>query len=52
VIAFNVRFLRELLDVVHEPSVALETNANNTPGMLRPVGDENFVHVIMPMHLG
>jgi len=52
VIAFNVRFLRELLDVVREQHVALETNANNTPGMLKQVGDEDFVHVIMPMHLG
>jgi DNA polymerase-3 subunit beta len=51
-IAFNVRFLREVLDVIKAPSVALETNANNTPGVIRPVGDENFTHVIMPMHLG
>jgi len=52
VIAFNVRYLREVLEVVKAPSVALETNANSTPGMLRPVGDDNFQHVIMPMHLG
>jgi DNA polymerase-3 subunit beta len=52
VIAFNVRFLREVLDVIKTPSVALETNANNTPGMLHPVGEDNFQHVIMPMHLG
>jgi len=51
-IAFNVKFLREVLDVIHTPNVALETNNNNAPGVLRPVGDENFVHVIMPMHLG
>ncbi|PKO00632.1 MAG: DNA polymerase III subunit beta [Chloroflexi bacterium HGW-Chloroflexi-4] len=51
-IAFNVRFLREVLDVIKAPSVALETNANNTPGVVRPVGDDNFTHVIMPMHLG
>lgn len=51
-IAFNVRFLREVLDVIKAPSVALETNANNTPGVIRPVGDDNFTHVIMPMHLG
>jgi DNA polymerase-3 subunit beta len=51
VIAFNVKFLREVLDVIKTPSVALETNANNTPAMLRPVGDESFQHVIMPMHL-
>ena len=51
VIAFNVRYLREALDVIHSPNVALETNANNTPAMLRPVGDDGFQHVIMPMHL-
>ncbi|MBP9040753.1 MAG: DNA polymerase III subunit beta [Anaerolineaceae bacterium] len=51
-IAFNVKFLREVLDVIHSPNVSLETNANNSPGVIRPVGDENFVHVIMPMHLG
>jgi DNA polymerase III subunit beta len=52
IVAFNVRYLRELLDVVKGASVALETNASNTPGMLRPVGNEDFKHVIMPMHLG
>ena len=52
VIAFNVLFLREVLDIIKTPSVALETNANNTPGLLKPVGDDNFQHVIMPMHLG
>ena len=51
-IAFNVKFLREVLDVIHTPNVALETNANNSPGVIKPVGDDNFVHVIMPMHLG
>ena len=51
-IAFNVKFLREVLDVIRTSSVALETNASNTPGVIHPVGDDNFVHVIMPMHLG
>ena len=51
-IAFNVKFLREVLDVMRAPNVALETNTNNAPGVIRPVGDDNYVHVIMPMHLG
>jgi len=51
VIAFNVRFLREVLDVIRTPNVALETNANNSPALIRPVGDDGFQHVIMPMHL-
>jgi DNA polymerase-3 subunit beta len=51
-IAFNVRYLREVLDIIKTPSVALETNANNTPATLKPIGEDEFVHVIMPMHLG
>ncbi len=59
-IAFNVRFLREVLDVIRTPNVALETTANNLPGVIRPVespdnplaGQGEFLHVIMPMHLG
>lgn len=51
VIAFNVKYLREVLEVVRTPNVALETNAHNTPGLIRQVGEEAFQHVIMPMHL-
>jgi DNA polymerase-3 subunit beta len=51
-IAFNVKFLREALEVIRTPNVALETSAPNAPGVVRPVGDEEFLHVIMPMHLG
>jgi len=51
-IAFNVKYLREVLEVVKTPNVALETVAPNAPGVIRPVGDEDFLHVIMPMHLG
>jgi DNA polymerase-3 subunit beta len=50
-IAFNVRFLREVLEVIKSPNVVLETTAANTPGVIKPVGDDSFSHVIMPMHL-
>ncbi|HID85167.1 MAG TPA: DNA polymerase III subunit beta [Anaerolineaceae bacterium] len=51
VIAFNVRFLREALEAVKSPEVALETTAPASPGVVRAVGDEHFLHVVMPMHL-
>ena len=51
-IAFNVRFLREVLDVIKTPNVALETTSDASPGVIRPVGEDDFLHVIMPMHLG
>jgi DNA polymerase-3 subunit beta len=52
VIAFNVRFLNEVLEVIGTPNTVLETNENNTPGMISPVGSDAYRHVIMPMHLG
>ena len=51
VIAFNVRYLREALEAIRTPEVALETTAPASPGVLRPVGANDFVHIIMPMHL-
>lgn len=51
-VAFNVSFLSDVLEVVGTPNAILETNANNTPGMLSPVGDDRYQHVVMPMHLG
>lgn len=51
-IAFNVKFLREALEVIRTPNVAIETSAPNAPGVVKPVGDDQFLHVIMPMHLG
>lgn len=51
-VAFNVRFLREVLEVIKSDNVWLETNASNTPGLIHPQGDDHFKHIIMPMHIG
>lgn len=50
-IAFNVRFMRDVLEVIKTPNVALETSVPSSPGVFRPLGDEGFLHVIMPMHM-
>ena len=48
-IAFNGRYLTDVLQVVGTERVALETSSPSSPGVFRPVGDESFVHVVMPM---
>jgi len=48
-IAFNGRYLIDVLGVLHEPQVALETTNPSSPGVIRPVGVDNYVHVVMPM---
>jgi DNA polymerase-3 subunit beta len=51
-IAFNVKYLVDVLTVVNTPNVVLETTGPASPGVVRPVGRDDFIHVIMPMHLG
>jgi DNA polymerase-3 subunit beta len=51
-IAFNVKYMTDVLNVIDTPQVALETTNAMEPGVIKPVGDTNFVHIIMPMHFG
>jgi len=51
-IAFNVKYLIAVLAVVGTPQVALDTTTSSSPGVIRPIGEVDFTHVIMPMHLG
>jgi DNA polymerase-3 subunit beta len=48
-IAFNGRYLIDVLSVISEPKVVLETTNSSSPGVIKPVGSENYVHVVMPM---
>ena len=50
-IAFNVRYLKDVLDVIDSPNVSLRTNATMAPAMITPVDDKvDYKYVIMPMH--
>ncbi len=48
-IAFNSRYLAEVLDVLGKGKIALEVTTPSNPGVLRPVDIEGYVHVVMPM---
>ncbi|MBA7505669.1 Beta sliding clamp [subsurface metagenome] len=48
-IAFNVKYLSDVLSVLHQAQVALEVTTPSSPGVIRPIGVDNYVHVIMPM---
>ncbi len=52
-LAFNARYLMDVLAVIDTPQVVLETSRSDRPGVFRPVGagPEEFTHVIMPMQL-
>jgi DNA polymerase III subunit beta len=48
-IAFNGKYLTEVLSVLKESQIALETTSPSSPGVLRPIGTDSYVHVVMPM---
>jgi DNA polymerase-3 subunit beta len=48
-IAFNSKYLQDFLQVLERGRVALEMSGPTRQGVLRPVGDERYVHVLMPM---
>ena len=48
-VAFNSKYLQDVLQVLDCSQVALETTTPSSPGVIRPVGVENYVHVVMPM---
>ncbi len=48
-IAFNAKYLSDVLAVLSQNQVALETTTPSSPGVLRPVGIDNYLHVVMPM---
>lgn len=50
-IAFNSKYLSDVLDVIGEGDVALETTTPSSPGVIKPTGDleGRYTHVVMPM---
>lgn len=48
-ISFNIRYLIEVLNVIPDERVIFQSNGAESPGVIRPEGREDFVHVIMPM---
>ena len=49
-IAFNSRYLADVLSVISQDKVALEMTTSSSPGVIRPVDDnDDYVHVVMPM---
>jgi len=48
-IAFNSRYLLDVLTVLDKGKVALETTSSSSPGVFRPTDSDDYIHVVMPM---
>jgi DNA polymerase-3 subunit beta len=50
-IAFNAKYLIDVLGVIDSAEVSLQTTGPSSPGVIKPVGEDGFIHVVMPMHI-
>ncbi|PZC43175.1 MAG: DNA polymerase-3 subunit beta [Chloroflexi bacterium] len=48
-IAFNARYLSDVLEVLGQGNVVLETTSPSSPGVIKAEGTDNYIHVVMPM---
>jgi len=48
-IAFNGRYVTDVLGVISETQIALETTTPSSPGVIHPIGSDRYMHIIMPM---
>jgi len=48
-VSFNVRYLIDVLSVIDEDQVVMETNGSASPGVFKPMGRKDFIYVVMPM---
>ena len=48
-IAFNSRYLLDVLSVLEKGKVALETTTSSSPGVFKPTDSAEYIHVVMPM---
>lgn len=48
-IAFNGRYILDVVNVLRDGELALETTTSSSPGVIRPIGSDNYIHIVMPM---
>jgi DNA polymerase-3 subunit beta len=51
VMGFNARYLLDALAVMADEQIALELNDPLSPGVVRPLADDQYFYVIMPMRV-
>ncbi len=50
-LALNVRYLQEALSSITADQVALESQTPNSPGVFKPIGGPDYLHLVMPMRI-
>ena len=48
-IAFNSRYLMDALQILENEDLIIEGSSSQSPGVIKSISDDNFLHVVMPM---
>ena len=48
-IAFNSRYLLDVLGVLERGKINLDTTTSSSPGVFKPADSDDYIHVVMPM---
>jgi len=48
-ISFNIKYLIDVLNVINEERIVLQSSGSANPGVIRLEDRDDFIHVIMPM---
>ena len=49
--SFNAKFLLDFLNNIKAERVVFATNGSMLPGLLKPAGEEGYLHIIMPLRV-
>ncbi|MDD3926232.1 MAG: DNA polymerase III subunit beta [bacterium] len=51
-VAFNARYLLDILSILDDEMLQMKTGSPLSPAIIRPVGDEGYTYVVMPVKMG
>lgn len=50
-IGFNAKYILDVLSSIHDDTVQMQFNDQLSPGLVRPINDESYTCVVMPMRI-
>ena len=50
-VSFNIKLLQEALKIIDQQDVVFEINSELSPCVIKPVGDQTYTHILMPIRM-
>ena len=50
-VSFNIKLLQEALKIIDQDDVVFEINSELSPCVIKPVGDQTYTHILMPIRM-